>query len=73
MEVCQGPNWGCSAKGEKITTATTCTQQGIRFHFSSEQDYKVALNYFKFNEKESYTYQTAERIVRNVLPMLRQK
>jgi hypothetical protein len=50
-----------------IATSTTCAKQGIRFHFSSEQDYKVALNYFKFYEKESYTYQTAERKIHNGL------
>jgi hypothetical protein len=29
----------------------------IRFHFSTEQDYKVGLNYFKFNRIEYYKYQ----------------
>jgi hypothetical protein len=36
--------------------STTCRQQGIRFHFSSEQDYKDELNCFRFNKLECYIY-----------------
>jgi hypothetical protein len=39
--------------------STTYTLQRFRFHFSSEQDYKVRLNYFRFNKIEYYTYQAA--------------
>jgi hypothetical protein len=44
-----------------ITTDINNLQQRIRFHFSSEQDYKVGLNYFKFNKIECYTYQTTKK------------
>jgi hypothetical protein len=52
-----------------ITTSmsTTCTQQGIRFNLSSEQDGKVGLNYFRFNKIDYHTYQTAENRAQKIL------
>jgi hypothetical protein len=52
-----------------ITTdiSTTYIQQGIQFHCSSEQDYKVGLNYFKFKKMEYYAYETAENKAYKVL------
>jgi hypothetical protein len=46
---------------------STTIKQGIGFQFSSEQDYKVALNYFIFKEIEYYTYHTAENRAPKVL------
>jgi hypothetical protein len=42
-------------------------QQGIRFHFSPEQDYKFGFNYFRFNKVEYRTYQTSENKAQTVL------
>jgi hypothetical protein len=47
--------------------STTYIPEGIWFQFSSEQDYKVGLNYFKFKKIEYYIYHIAENTAYGVL------